>query len=154
MRRYLLAFLLAFAVSYLLLGGVALSGFFLYFLDDPPLLFYILGGIAIALPFPALGRFFSRRSNAARFSKEWRGMLILFAVMVLLSALDTAELSIPFLITPGQGIGASLHGCLPELRDMYRWNGIVLDHVFTWIGNLLLPPLFHFGWRRGRSADV
>ena len=71
-----------------------------------------------------------------------------------LLALINAELSIPFLITPGQGIGASLHGCLPGLRYMYRWNGIVLDHVFTWIGNLLLLPLFHFGWRQGRSTDT
>lgn len=151
MRRYLLSFLLAFVLSYLILGGVVLLEFFLYFLEDPPWGSYVLCGIAIALPFPLLGRFFSRRSSAARFPKAWRGALILSAVMALLSVLDTAELSIPFLITPGQGIGASLHGCLPGVRYVYRWNGLPLEHVFTWIGNLLLPPLFHFGWLRGRE---
>ena len=153
MRRYLLGFLAACAVSYLVLWSVALLGFFLYFLDNPPLLFHILSGIVFALPFPLLGKFFASRPGAAQVQREERGVLILSALMVVLSLLDTSEISIPFLVSPGQGIGAFLHECIPGLRHVYRWNGIVLDHVFTWIGNLLLPPLFHLGWRWGRSPD-
>ena len=152
MRRYLLSFLGAFAVSEAVLWGMTALGFYLWFWDEPPLWFETLWLIAVLLPFPALGEFFGRRPGAAAVRKDWRGLWILSGVMMALSILNAAGIHIPNFASPGELLGGFIKNAV-GLRRWYRWKGIVLNHAFAFLGNLLIPPLFHLGWRWGRTAN-
>jgi uncharacterized membrane protein len=144
MKRYLLSFLAAYLASvgaFVVMLLISLSN---WFMTDSPLWFDVLCVIVVVLPMLALGEVFGRRPKAKLVQKPGLGLIILLAIMTILAFLSAAGDTFQMLSWPGLLMGNAI-GTL--LGGSGYWDG-----AFILLGNLLLPMLFHIGWRWGSHA--
>ena len=121
MKRYLLSFLAAY------LASVAA--------------FFAMLVIVVALPMLALGEVFGSRPKAKLVQKPGLGLLILLLIMTLLAFLSAVGDAWVLLSWPGLLLGNAI---LTIFGGSGYWDG-----AFILTGNLMLPVLFHIGWRWG-----
>ena len=141
MKRYLLSFLAAYLASVGAFVVMLLIGLSNWFMTDSPLWFDVLCVIVVVLPMLALGEVFGRRPKAKLVKKTGLGLIILLAIMTILAFLSAAGDTFQMLSWPGLLLGNAI-GTL--LGGSGYWDG-----AFIIIGNLMLPTLFHVGWRWG-----
>ena len=141
MKRYLLSFLAAYLASVGAFVVMLLIGLSNWFMTDSPLWFDVLCVIVVVLPMLALGEVFGRRPKAKLVQKPGLGLIILLAIMTILAILSAAGDTFQMLSWPGLLLGNAI-GTL--LGGSGYWDG-----AFIIIGNLMLPTLFHVGWRWG-----
>lgn len=144
MKRYLLSFLAAYLASVGAFVVMLLIGLSNWFMTDSPLWFDVLCVIVVVLPMLALGEVFGRRPKAKLVQKPGLGLIILLAIMTILAFLSAAGDTFQMLSWPGLLLGNAI-GTL--LGGSGYWDG-----AFIIIGNLMLPVLFHIGWRWGSHA--
>lgn len=144
MKRYLLSFLAAYLASVGAFVVMLLIGLSNWFMTDSPLWFDVLCVIVVVLPMLALGEVFGRRPKAKLVQKPGLGLIILLAIMTILAFLSAAGDTFQILSWPGLLLGNAI-GTL--LGGSGYW-----DDAFIIIGNLMLPVLFHIGWRWGSHA--
>lgn len=145
MKRYLLSFLAAYLASVGAFVVMLLIGLSNWFMTDSPLWFDVLCVIVVVLPMLALGEVFGRRPKAKLVQKPGLGLIILLAIMTILAFLSAAGDAFQMLSWPGLLLGNAI-GTL--LGGSGYWDG-----AFILLGNLLLPMLFHIGWRWGTNAS-
>ena len=142
-KRYLLSFLAAYLASVGAFVVMLLIGLSNWFMTDSPLWFDVLCVIVVVLPMLALGEVFGRRPKAKLVQKPGLGLIILLAIMTILAFLSVAGDTFQMLSWPGLLLGNAI-GTL--LGGSGYWDG-----AFIIIGNLMLPTLFHVGWRWGSN---
>ena len=143
MKRYLLSFLAAYLASVGAFVVMLLIGLSNWFMTDSPLWFDVLCVIVVVLPMLALGEVFGRRPKAKLVQKPGLGLIILLAIMTILAIHSAAGDAFQMLSWPGLLLGNAI-GTL--LGGSGYWDG-----AFIIIGNLMLPTLFHVGWRWGSN---
>lgn len=141
MKRYLLSFLAAYLASVGAFVVMLLIGLSNWFMTDSPLWFDVLYVIVVVLPMLALGEVFGRRPKAKLVQKPGLGLIILLAIMTILAFLSAAGDTFQILSWPGLLLGNAI-GTL--LGGSGYWDG-----GFIVVGNLMIPVLFHIGWRWG-----
>ncbi len=144
MKRYLLSFLAAYLASVGAFVVMLLIGLSNWFMTDSPLWFDVLSVIVVVLPMLALGEVFGRRPKAKLVQKPGLGLIILLAIMTILAFLSAAGDTFQMLSWSGLLLGNAI-GTL--LGGSGYWDG-----AFIIIGNLMLPTLFHVGWRWGSNT--
>ena len=145
MKRYLLSFLAAYLASVGAFVVMLLIGLSNWFMTDSPLWFDVLCVIVVVLPMLAFGEVFGRRPKAKLVQKPGLGLIILLAIMTILAFLSAAGDTFQMLSWPGLLLGNAIQTILGG--NSY-WDG-----AFILLGNLLLPMLFHIGWRWGTNAS-
>ena len=143
MKRYFLSFLAAYAASVAAFLGMLLIGHAIWFLTDSPLRFDVLCVVVVALPVLALGEVFGRRPKARQVKNTGRYLLILLAVMTVMAFLSAAGDAFQMLSWPGLLLGNAIQTLLGGAG---YWDG-----AFIILGNLIIPVLFHIGWRWGSN---
>jgi len=145
MKRYLLSFLAAYLASVGAFVVMLLIGLSNWFMTDSPLWFDVLCVIVVVLPLLALGEVFGRRPKAKLVQKPGLGLIILLAIMTILAFLSAAGDTFQMLSWPGLLLGNAIQTIL---AGSSYWDG-----AFIIIGNLMLPTLFHVGWRWGSNES-
>ena len=143
MKRYLLSYLAAYVASLAAFGVIMVIAISNWFFTDSPLWFDVLGVIVTALPALALGEVLGRRFNAKQAGRPLRGLLILLAIMAILAFTTELHAYLYIASWPGLLIGNALQTVFDVSN---HWDG-----AFVLLGNLLLPLLFHLGWRWGTA---
>lgn len=143
MKRYFLSFLAAYAASVAAFLGMLLIGLAIWFMTDSPLWFDVLCVVVVALPVLALGEVFGRRPKARQVKNTGRYLLILLAVMTVMAFLSAAGDAFQMLSGPGLLLGNAIQTLLGGTG---YWEG-----AFIILGNLIIPVLFHIGWRWGSN---
>ena len=141
MKCYLLSFLAAYLASVGAFVVMLLIGLSNWFMTDSPLWFDVLCVIVVVLPMIALGEVFGRRPKAKLVQKPGLGLIILLAIMTILAFHSAAGDAFQMLSWPGLLLGNAI-GTL--LGGSGYWDG-----GFIVVGNLMIPVLFHIGWRWG-----
>ena len=141
MKRYFLSFLAAYAASVGAFLGMLLIGLAIWFMTDSPLWFDVLCVVVVALPLLALGEVFGRRPKARQVKNTGRYLLILLAVMTVMAFLSAAGDVFQMLSWPGLLLGNAIPSLLGGAG---YWDG-----AFIILCNLVIPVLFHIGWRWG-----
>lgn len=143
MKRYFLSFLAAYAASVAAFLGMLLIGLAYWFMTDSPLWFDVLCVVVVALPVLALGEVFGRRPKARQVKNTGRYLLILLAVMTVMAFLSAAGDVFQMHSWPGLLLGNAIQTLLGGAG---YWDG-----AFIILGNLIIPVLFHIGWRWGSN---
>lgn len=143
MKRYFLSFLAAYVASVATFLGMLLIGLAIWFMTDSPLWFNVLCVVVVALPVLALGEVFGRRPKARQVKNTGRYLLILLAVMTVMAFLSAAGDVFQMLSWPGLLLGNAIQSLLGGAG---YWDG-----AFIILGNLIIPVLFHIGWRWGSN---
>lgn len=143
MKRYLLSYLAAYVASLAAFGVIMVIAISNWFFTDSPLWFDVLGVIVTALPALALGEVLGRRFKAKQAGRPLRGLLILLAIMAILAFKTELHEYLYIASWPGLLIGNALQTVFDVSN---HWDG-----AFVLLGNLLLPLLFHLGWRWGTA---
>ena len=138
MKRYLLSYLAAYVASLAAFGVIMVIAISNWFFTDSPLWFDVLGVIVTALR-EVLGR----RFKAKQAGRPLRGLLILLAIMAILAFTTELHEYLYIASWPGLLIGNALQTVFDVSN---HWDG-----AFVLLGNLLLPLLFHLGWRWGTA---
>ena len=143
MKRYFLSFLAAYAASVAAFLGMLLIGLAYWFMTDSPLWFDVLCVVVVALPVLALGEVFGRRPKVRQVKNTGRYLLILLAVMTVKAFLSAAGDAFQMLSWPGLLLSNAIQTLLGGAG---YWDG-----AFIILGNLIIPVLFHIGWRWGSN---
>lgn len=143
MKRYLLSFFAAYLASVAAFLGMLVIAISNWLFTDSPLWFDVLCVIVVVLPMLALGEVFGRRPKAKLVQKPGLGLIILLAIMTILAFLSAAGDAFQMLSWPGLLLGNAIQTIL---GGSSYWDG-----AFILLGNLLLPMLFHIGWRWGSN---
>jgi len=154
MKRYTLCFLGAFAVSIVLALALMLIGLAGWFMSKTPLWFDLLCAILGLLPFLAVGELAGRQAKRKNVCAPRRGLAALLVAMAVAGTvmwrLEGGWLYV--LGWPGMLVG-NLPVALFDLK--YRWGYQVYLHwvepISILLAHLLLPLLFHLGWRWGEN---
>lgn len=144
MKRYLLSYLAAYLTSIAAFVAMLLIGLSNWFMTDSPLWFDLLCVIVVALPMLALGELLGRRPKAKLVKKPGSGLVIALAVMTLLAFLSAVSDTLATLSWPGLLLGNAVLTILG--------GSSFLDGACVLVGNLLMPLLFHMGWRWGTES--
>lgn len=145
MKRYLLSFCAAYLASVAAFLGMLVIAISNWLFTDSPLWFDVLCVIVTAFPVLALGEVFGRRPKAKQVKKTGTGLIILLIVMTLMAFLSSASDAFQVISWPGLLLGNAI-GTL--LGGSGYWDG-----AFILLGNLMLPVLFHIGWRWGSNES-
>ena len=145
MKRYFLSFLAAYAASVAAFLGMLLIGLAYWFMTDSPLWFDVLCVVVVALPVLALGEVFGRRPKARQVKNTGRYLLILLAVMTVMAFLSAAGDVFQMLSWPGLLLRNAIQTLLGGAG---YWDG-----AFIILGHLIIPVLFHIGWRWGSNLN-
>ena len=145
MKRYLLSFGAAYLASVAAFLGMLVIAISNWLFTDSPLWFDVLCVIMTALPVLALGEVFGRHPKAKQEQKTGTGLIILLIIMTMIAFLSSASDAFQVISWPGLLLGNAI-GTL--LGGSGYWDG-----GFIVVGNLMLPVLFHIGWRWGSNES-
>ena len=145
MKRYLLSYLAAYCACLGVFAALLMAALGFWFLTDTPLWFDVLCVIATALPALALGEVFGRRPKAKQVRHTVPALMILLALMGLTGFVGGMSEGLPFLGWPGLLLGSAVKALV---GGSGYWDG-----AFILLGNLMLPLLFHLGWRWGTGEE-
>lgn len=143
MKQYLLSFFAAYLASVAAFLGMLVIAISNWLFTDSPLWFDVLCVIMTGLPVLALGEVFGSRPKAKQVQKIGTGLIILLIIMTLMAFLSSANDAFQVISWPGLLLGNAI-GTL--LGGSGYWDG-----GFIVVGNLMLPVLFHIGWRWGSN---
>ena len=143
MKRYLLGYLGAWLAALAVCWGLVFVALMNWMFSRSPLWFDLLLVLLAALPFPAAGWLANRKTR--RRPPRW-GLPVLLAVMAataLLTAYTDVSADAVILTLPGQLLGGGIGLVLERfVRIDSYWEGALMV-----AGHLLLPLLYHLGWR-------
>jgi len=143
MKRYLLSFLGAYLVSLVALVGLLFVALSQWMFSETPLWFDVLCVIAAILPNLALGQVAGRHPGPCPPQKLWLGLVILLIIFAGMAFVSVSSEPLRMLSFPGLLIGEAVEELL-HMRGY--WDG-----AGPLIGNLLVPLVYHLGWRWGRE---
>lgn len=144
MKKYLLWFGLAWALSTVLAFAMLVAALAGWMFSETPLWFDLLYLIVTAFPYLFIGEVAGRRAQPVENLR--RGMLLLLCVMTGVALMGgLADNNLRLISVPGWILGSLLARLLPLSG---YWEGALIL-----LGHLLLPLLYHLGWHWGKTES-